>query len=92
MTQKHANGTPDSVVYFDEAIVGTRTPSPWRRACIDGELLNLMGMVAEPDGRRLCRGRIAGPTGQAAVLGTELAERLIRAGAGEMLGGVLSNA
>jgi hydroxymethylbilane synthase len=62
------------------------------RACIDGELLDLMGMVAEPDGRRLCRGRIAGPTGQAVVLGTELAERLIREGAGEMLAGVRSGA
>jgi len=55
------------------------------RAFIDGELLNLTGMVAEPDGGRLCRDRIAGPKGQAAALGTELAERLIRAGAGEML-------
>lgn len=57
------------------------------RAFIDGELLNLTGMVAEPDGGRLCRDRIAGPKGQAPALGTELAERLIRAGAGEMLGG-----
>jgi hydroxymethylbilane synthase len=62
------------------------------RAFIDGELLHVMGMVAEPDGRRLCRDRIAGPKEQAAALGTELAERLIRAGAGEMLGGLLSNA
>jgi hydroxymethylbilane synthase len=62
------------------------------RAFIDGELLNLTGMVAEPDGGRLCRGRIAGPTGQAAALGTELAERLIRDGAGEMLAGVRSGA
>jgi hydroxymethylbilane synthase len=57
-------------------------------AVIDGELVNLAGMVAEPDGRRLCRGAIAGPTGQAAALGTELAERLIRDGAGEMLAGL----
>jgi hydroxymethylbilane synthase len=62
------------------------------RACIDGELLSLTGMVAEPDGRRLCRGRIAGPKGQAAALGIELAERLVSDGAGEMLAGVRSSA
>jgi hydroxymethylbilane synthase len=62
------------------------------RALIDGELLNLTGMVAEPDGNRLCRGQIAGSAGQAAALGTELAERLIREGAGEMLAGVISHA
>ena len=62
------------------------------RASIEGELLNIMGMVAEPDGRRLCRDLIAGPKEQAAALGTELAERLIRAGAGEMLAGVITGA
>jgi hydroxymethylbilane synthase len=59
---------------------------------IDGELLNLTGMVAEPDGNRVCRGQIAGSAGQAAALGTQLAERLIRDGAGEMLAGVISHA
>ncbi|HEX6176230.1 MAG TPA: hydroxymethylbilane synthase [Candidatus Binatia bacterium] len=62
------------------------------RAFMEGELLNIMGMVAEPDGRRLCRDRIAGPKEQAAALGTELADRLIRAGAGEMLAGVVTGA
>ena len=62
------------------------------RAFIEGELLNIMGMVAEPDGRRLCRDRIAGPKEQAVALGTELADRLIRAGAGEMLAGVITGA
>jgi hydroxymethylbilane synthase len=61
-------------------------------ALIDGDLLNLTGLVAEPDGHRLCRGQIAGSTGQAAALGTELADRLIREGAGEMLAGVRSSA
>ena len=62
------------------------------RAVIDGELLNLTGMVAEADGRRLCRDRIAGPKGQAAALGIQLAERLIWAGAGEMLAGIREGA
>ena len=61
------------------------------RALIDGELLNLSGMVAEPDGHRLCRGQIAGSTGQPGALGTELAERLIREGAEEMLAGAVSH-
>jgi hydroxymethylbilane synthase len=62
------------------------------RALIDGERLNLTGMVAEPGGNRVCRGQIAGSAGQAAALGTQLAERLIRDGAGEMLAGVISHA
>jgi hydroxymethylbilane synthase len=62
------------------------------RAFMDGELLDIRGMVAEPDGRRLCRDRIAGPKDQAVALGTELAERLIQAGAGGMLAGVVTGA
>jgi hydroxymethylbilane synthase len=56
------------------------------RAVFDGELGNLTGMVADPDGRRSCRGSVSGPPSEAAALGTELAERLLRQGAGEMLG------
>jgi hydroxymethylbilane synthase len=58
------------------------------RALIDGEIVNLTGMVSDPDGRRLCRGRISGPIARATALGTELAERLLRDGAGEMLAGL----
>lgn len=58
------------------------------RAAIDGELVNLTGMVSDAEGRRLCRGRISGPAAQAAALGTALAERLLRDGAGEMLAGL----
>ena len=58
------------------------------RAVVDGELINLTGMVADTDGRRVCRGSISGPTAEAVALGTALAERLLREGAGEMLGGL----
>jgi hydroxymethylbilane synthase len=58
------------------------------RAVVDGELINLTGMVADTDGRRVCRGSISGPTGEAVALGTALAERLLRDGAGEILGGL----
>ena len=55
------------------------------RAVVDGELINLTGMVADTDGRRVCRGSISGPTAEAVALGIALAERLLREGAGEML-------
>jgi hydroxymethylbilane synthase len=58
------------------------------RAVVDGELINLTGMVADTDGRRVCRGSISGPTAEAVALGTALAERLLRDGAGEMLVGL----
>ena len=58
------------------------------RALINGELVNLTGMVADTGGERICRGSISGPTTQAAALGTALAERLLREGAGEMLAGL----
>jgi hydroxymethylbilane synthase len=58
------------------------------RAVVDGEFVNLTGMVADTDGRRVCRGSISGPTAEAVALGTALAERLLVNGAGEMLGGL----
>ncbi len=58
------------------------------RAVVDGELINLIGLIADTDGRRVCRGSISGPTAEAVALGTALAERLLRDGAGEMLGGL----
>jgi hydroxymethylbilane synthase len=57
------------------------------RAMVDDQLINITGMVADTDGRRVCRGSISGPTAEAVALGTALAERLLRDGAGEMLGG-----
>jgi hydroxymethylbilane synthase len=58
------------------------------RATVDGALINLTGLIADTDGRRICRGSISGPTVEAVALGTALAERLLRDGAGEMLGGL----
>jgi hydroxymethylbilane synthase len=50
-----------------------------------GDVLTLDGLVAEPDGSRVLRERIAGPAGDATALGTALAERLLAAGAGTLL-------
>jgi hydroxymethylbilane synthase len=58
------------------------------RATVDVALINLTGLIADTDGRRICRGSISGPTVEAVAVGTALAERLLRDGAGEMLGGL----
>jgi hydroxymethylbilane synthase len=49
------------------------------------ERLTLRGLVAEPDGTRLMRDSIAGSAAHAERLGEALAERLLEAGAGELL-------
>ena len=54
-------------------------------AMVNGQSVNLSGLVAEPEGARVCRGQIAGPSTRAAELGSELAQRLIDQGAGTIL-------
>jgi hydroxymethylbilane synthase len=50
----------------------------------DGRLA-LEGLVAEPDGSRILRDSIAGEASAARRLGEDLAERIMKAGAGELL-------
>jgi hydroxymethylbilane synthase len=52
---------------------------------IEGRRLILDGLVAEPDGSRLLRDRQIGSIDDPAALGTELAERILAAGAGRLL-------
>jgi hydroxymethylbilane synthase len=54
-------------------------------AALDGAGLTLHGLVASLDGATIVRGELAGGTADAEALGTALAERLIAAGAGEIL-------
>ena len=54
-------------------------------ATLAGENIELRGLVGMPDGSRVIADRIAGPKGDAARLGTALAERLLSAGAGALL-------
>ncbi|MGH7773321.1 MAG: hydroxymethylbilane synthase [Candidatus Binatia bacterium] len=54
-------------------------------AWMSGDQIRLMGVVADVDGRKLFRGEISGPTEKAEKLGQELAERLLRKGAEEVL-------
>jgi hydroxymethylbilane synthase len=52
---------------------------------LQGRRLILDGLVAEPDGSRLLRDRQVGSIDDPAALGTELAERILAAGAGLLL-------
>ena len=49
--------------------------------------LKLTGVVASPDGTRMCRGEIRGHADRAVDLGRQLAEELLRQGAAERLAG-----
>jgi hydroxymethylbilane synthase len=55
------------------------------RAKIDGEQLKIIGVVASPNGSTLCRGEITGHVTNAADLGHQLAEQLLREGAERFL-------
>ena len=54
-------------------------------ARLHADQLTLEGLVAEPDGSRVLRDCIAGDAAQPQQLGVELAERLLAAGAAELL-------
>jgi hydroxymethylbilane synthase len=54
-------------------------------ATLHADRLDLAGLVAEPDGSRVLRDSITGNPSEAHRLGVELAERIISAGAGELL-------
>ena len=54
-------------------------------ATLDGEQLNLSGLVAEPDGSTVYRAQISGPAHQAEDLGLSLAEDLKQQGAQAIL-------
>jgi hydroxymethylbilane synthase len=52
---------------------------------LSGDVISLRGLVGSPDGSIVFEDRIAGPAGDAAMLGTALAERLLAAGAEALL-------
>ncbi len=55
------------------------------KANIDGQRLVFHGFVGSPDGKTVLRDKIEGDVSDAARIGIELAERLMRAGANEIL-------
>jgi hydroxymethylbilane synthase len=54
--------------------------------------LRLRGLVASPDGRRIVRGESEAEAGEPTALGSELAEKLLAQGAGEILSALRSGA
>lgn len=57
-------------------------------AQLEGDQLWLRGLVGKPDGSLILRDDIRGPAAQASELGNTLAERLLSAGAGDILAAV----
>jgi len=57
-------------------------------ARLDGGTLGVMGLVASPDGARVLRSSIAGPSSSAEMLGRKLADELLARGARDLLGAV----
>ena len=58
------------------------------RARVAGEQISMIGVVASPDGKNLCRSEIFGSVKEAADLGKRLAEQLLERGAGELLANI----
>jgi len=59
---------------------------------LHGDELHLRGMVGEPDGSRLLRAEIRGPSAQAEQLGAQLAQQLLAQGAKDILDKVYGRA
>ena len=55
------------------------------RARVEGDALKMIGIVASPDGKSLCKGIIEGKASDAGELGRQLAERLLKDGADKIL-------
>lgn len=54
-------------------------------ALVEGEQIWLRGLVGSPDGTRVIRDEIRGPVSEGETLGETLAQRLLAAGADEIL-------
>jgi hydroxymethylbilane synthase len=54
-------------------------------AVVRDKQIRLDGLVAHPEGKTIIRERIAGPLDEAESLGSQLAERLLKSGAAELL-------
>ncbi len=70
---------------FSARLGGSCTSPIAAHAMIDGHTLNLRGLVGSPDGLAIFSDGISGPATDAMKLGAALAQRLLDAGAGELL-------
>ena len=77
--------TTDAERAFAHRLGGSCQSPIAAHARMEGELLMLDGLVAEPDGTRLLRDALSGNSGDPAALGRRLAERILAAGAGPLL-------
>lgn len=55
------------------------------QATLDGEMLNLSGIVSSPDGKNIIKRAILGPREEAWQLGVELADMIMEDGGGQIL-------
>jgi hydroxymethylbilane synthase len=70
---------------FAARLQGSCTSPVAGHARLDGERLQLTGLVGSPDGREVIRDEATGIAAAAAALGTGLADRLLERGAGKLL-------
>jgi hydroxymethylbilane synthase len=70
---------------FAARLAGSCTSPIAAYAQLHCQILTLDGLVAEPDGTRVLRDCVQGGAAQGVALGTQLAERLLAAGAGALL-------
>jgi hydroxymethylbilane synthase len=54
-------------------------------ASVAGDTMTINCIVVSPDGARAARAEVSGPSGRAANIGAEAAERLLAAGADQIL-------
>jgi hydroxymethylbilane synthase len=52
---------------------------------VDGDMVRLRGLIADPEGRRILRADVTGPAPDAEAVGTALAEHLLSQGAAELI-------
>ncbi len=85
LNDAHTRTAMDAERAFASRLGGSCQSPIAAHATLEGDRLTLQGLVAEPDGSRLLRDSISGAASDAVRLGTQLAERVMAAGAGALL-------
>jgi hydroxymethylbilane synthase len=85
MNDAHTRTAMDAERAFAGRLGGSCQSPIAAHAVVRADRLTLQGLVAEPDGSRLLRDTITGAAADAALLGRQLADRVMAAGAGTLL-------
>ena len=85
MNDAHTRTAMDAERAFAGRLGGSCQSPIAAHAVVQADRLTLQGLVAEPDGSRLLRDTITGAAADAALLGRQLADRVMAAGAGTLL-------